>query len=106
MGQMMGRIELIGDESLFQPSSPRPAVVQVTTRDGASFEERVTSSRGTPENPMSDEEVEKKALALIAPVLGDNRASQLIEKIGVLESASTVRDISRAWKKDSRVRSA
>jgi 2-methylcitrate dehydratase PrpD len=90
---MMARIELVGDESLFQPSSPRPAVVQVTTRAGESFEERVASSRGTPGNPMSAEEVEKKALDLMTPVLGNGRSHELIDKVRVLESLPTVRDL-------------
>lgn len=97
--EMMARIELIGDESLFQPSAPRPAVVEVTTPGGESLREHVASSRGTPENPMSDEEVEKKALDLMAPVLGDARSRELIDKIRALESAATVRDLAGLLRK-------
>src|SRR2546426_1051252 len=91
--EMMARIELVGDETLFQPSAPRPAIVEVTTRSGETLREHVASSRGTPENPMSDEEVEKKALGLIAPVLGDARSRELIDKTRALESLPTVRDL-------------
>lgn len=97
--EMMARIELIGDESLFQPSAPRPAAVEVTTPGGESLREHVASSRGTPENPMSDEEVEKKALDLMAPVLGDARSRELIDKIRALESAATVRDLAGLLRK-------
>ncbi|MEK7210759.1 MAG: MmgE/PrpD family protein [Candidatus Binatota bacterium] len=97
--EMMARIELIGDESLFQPSAPRPAVVEVTTPGGESLREHVASSRGTPENPMSDEEVEKKALDLMAPVLGDARSRELMDKIRALESAATVRDLAGLLRK-------
>lgn len=97
--EMMARIELIGDESLFQPSAPRPAVVEVTTPGGGILREHVASSRGTPENPMSDEEVEKKALDLMTPVLGDARSRELIDKIRALESAPTVRDLAGLLRK-------
>jgi 2-methylcitrate dehydratase PrpD len=97
--EMMARIELIGDESLFQPSAPRPATVEITTRSGETLTERVANSRGTPENPMSDDEVEKKAVALMAPVLGDSRAREIIEKIRGLESLPSVRDLAALLKK-------
>ena len=97
--EMMARIELVGDETLFQPSAPRPATVEVTTRSGETLREHVASSRGTPENPMSDEEVEKKALGLIAPVLGDARSRELIDKTRALESLPTVRDLATLLRK-------
>jgi 2-methylcitrate dehydratase PrpD len=97
--EMMTRIELVGDESLFQPSAPRPAIVGVKTRSGETLREHIASSRGTPENPMSDEEVEKKALDLTAPVLGDARSRELIDKIRALESLPSVRDLAGLLKK-------
>jgi 2-methylcitrate dehydratase PrpD len=97
--EMMARIELVGDESLFQPSTPRPAVVEVTTATGEDLRAQVASSRGTPENPMSDEEVERKALDLMAPVLGAARSHDLIDKVRALESVSSVRDIAGLLKK-------
>jgi 2-methylcitrate dehydratase PrpD len=91
--EMMARIDLVGDASLFQPSAPRPAVVNVTTKNGESFHEHITSSRGTPENPMSDEEVEGKAFDLIARRLGETRSHALIDKIRALESLPAVAEI-------------
>ncbi len=41
------------------------------------FREHVVSVRGTPENPMSTEEVEEKAMHLMAPVLGKRPARNL-----------------------------
>ena len=97
--EMMARIELVADESLFQPSAPRPAIVEITTRSGETLREHVTHARGTPENPMSDEEVEKKALDLMAPVLGDARARELIDKIRALESLPSIRDLTSLLRK-------
>jgi 2-methylcitrate dehydratase PrpD len=91
--EMMALIDLLGDESLFHPSAPRPALVEVTTVNGGSFHERVTSSRGTPENPMTDEEVERKAFDLITPTWGNDRSHALIDKIRGLESLPSIAEI-------------
>jgi 2-methylcitrate dehydratase PrpD len=98
--EMMARVELLGDESLFQPSAPRPALVEVTTANGEGFQERITSSRGTPENPMSDEDVEKKAFDLMAPVLGDRRCHEVIDKLRRLESLPAFGDIAAMLKRE------
>lgn len=58
------------DASLSHAQIPRQRIVEVTTQSGETFREHVESVRGTPENPMSTEEVEEKAMHLMAPVLG------------------------------------
>ncbi|MBI4488072.1 MAG: MmgE/PrpD family protein [Deltaproteobacteria bacterium] len=97
--EMKARVELIADDSLSKPSAPRPAIVEITTRSGENFREQVSNARGTPENPMSDEEVEKKAMDLMAPVLGGQRSQEIIEKIRNLESLPSVRDLTSLLKK-------
>jgi hypothetical protein len=49
--------------------------------------------RGTPENPMTREEVETKAYGLIETIVGAGRARQLIEATRSLESLASVRDL-------------
>jgi hypothetical protein len=49
--------------------------------------------RGTSKNPMSGEEVVAKAHDLIAPVLGSEACSRLIEKVLTLESVKNVLDL-------------
>lgn len=97
--EMKGRIELVSEESLTNASIPRQGIVEVTTDSGETFREHVVSARGTPDNPMSDEEVEKKAMELMAPVLGEQRSQEVIEKIRDVESLATVRDLSSLLKK-------
>jgi len=38
----------------------RPAIVEISTKDGNKFRERVDLPKGEPENPLSDEELKKK----------------------------------------------
>jgi hypothetical protein len=64
----------------------------MTLRDGrevAHLEAR--GVRGTPQNPMTREEVEDKAFQLIAPVLGTLRARELIATVWKLDELDDVR---------------
>ncbi len=49
--------------------------------------------RGTPENPMSAEEIEAKARDLIEPITGAARAEGLIVAIRQLEKLRSVREL-------------
>ncbi len=51
--------------------------------------------RGTPGNPDGPEEVDAKALDLMAPVLGDGRAQELIAAIGNLDRFGPVSGLRR-----------
>ena len=91
--ELKARVELIPDDSLATVAAPRQGIVEVTIESGETFREHVVSVRGTPANPMSTEEVEKKALDLMAPVLGEERSQELIGKMRDLESLTSVRDL-------------
>ena len=76
------KVQLIGDEAM-ERSGPRfQGRVEVTFKDGKTLREHVSNCRGRPENPMSPEEVEKKAAWLMEPVLGKNNVEQIIESSG------------------------
>jgi len=87
------RVELVADEELMRSPIPRQGIVEVSTKSGETFREHVTSVRGTPQNPMTTEDVETKALELLAPVLGDQRSQEVMETIRALESLPNVRDL-------------
>ena len=46
--------------------------------DGRTLERYVAHNLGTPDNPMSDRQLEDKFFALAAPVLGDAVAQRLV----------------------------
>ena len=60
--------------------------MQIETLDGRTLNHHTRVVRGTALNPMDAKEIEAKALDLMAPVLGADRASELIV---------TVRDLDR-----------
>ena len=84
-------ITLMGDPELSAAKIIRQGIVEITTRDGSNLKEHVVSVRGTAENPMTTEEVEKKCRELLTPVLGVDRAKKLIEAIWNLEKVNNVR---------------
>jgi 2-methylcitrate dehydratase PrpD len=53
------------------------ARVVCNLHDGRSLERHVAHNLGTPDNPMSDSQLEDKFVALAAPVLGSERAGEL-----------------------------
>jgi 2-methylcitrate dehydratase PrpD len=87
--QQRAKIELISD-----PAVPRrKPIVEITTTGGKVLTHVTEAVRGTPENPMTREEVENKAYGLIEPIIGTGRAGQLIDAIRSLENVMSVRDL-------------
>ena len=91
------KVQLIGDEELEKlHSQTRGHTVEVTlksTERNSGTERVVESVRGTPENPMSREEVVAKARDLIVPVLGAPKCDALIEKLLNLENLKNIHEI-------------
>jgi 2-methylcitrate dehydratase PrpD len=88
---LRARIRLLPDSALTLALPPRQAIVESTTRDGRQLREHARAVRGTPENPMDRPEVEAKALDLLAPVLGAERARALAEQVWRIERVKAVR---------------
>jgi 2-methylcitrate dehydratase PrpD len=70
----------------------RVAVVEIMLNDGTRLIERNDTVRGTPENPMTQDEVVEKARDLIVPVLGAHTFARLVEKVLALEQVKNVRE--------------
>jgi len=84
------KINLIPDADLERLMPLRVAIVELTLADGMHLRQRVDNVRGTPENPMTRDEVLAKARDLICPVLGVAKCSSLLQKIFDLESVSDI----------------
>ncbi|MFI6347439.1 MmgE/PrpD family protein [Streptomyces sp. NPDC050560] len=67
--------------------------VRVDLRDGRSYEERVDTPKGEPENPMTPTEVRDKFLRLTVPAVGEDRAHALLTAVGSLPEAPRVRPL-------------
>jgi 2-methylcitrate dehydratase PrpD len=87
------KVEVIAEEELERLLPKRVAIVEVTLADGNRLREYNDTVRGTPENPMSREEVVAKARDLVTPVLGAETCSRLVEKIFQLDRVPDVREL-------------
>lgn len=87
--ELMARVEVVHDPAQeTPPGEPRTesARVIVRLRDGAAREIYVPHVTGFPSHPMSGDEVEAKALALMTPSLGAARAAEVIATVARIET--------------------
>ncbi len=87
--RLMERVDVVHDrEQEALPGEPRTesARIVVTHSDGTSVEKYVSHVVGFPSHPMSRAEVEHKAVNLMAPCIGEARASKVVEHVNNIES--------------------
>jgi 2-methylcitrate dehydratase PrpD len=87
------RINTVVDADLSEAKPTRQGIIELTMNDGARLREHVVSVRGTVENPLTREDVEEKCESLMAPVIGEDRTRELIDKIWNLENVKNVRGL-------------
>ena len=86
------KIQLVPDAELERRYPKRETIVEVTLTDGTVLTERVEAVRGTSDNPMTRDEVVAKCRDLVAPKLGPQKASDLIDKVLHLDSVRSLRE--------------
>lgn len=87
------RVQLIADPKLMDRAAPRSGKVEVTLKDGRTVSHFTRHAPGTKENPMNTERVNTKARLLMAPVLGDKQAEEVIRRVNALEDLANVREL-------------
>ncbi len=89
------KVQLVGDNEMERSGHRFQGMVEVTLKDGQTLREHVINCRGRPENPMSPEEVEKKAAWLMEPILGKKNVDQIIDSIRRIESLTNTRELTK-----------
>jgi 2-methylcitrate dehydratase PrpD len=69
------------------------ATVELQLRNGAALAARCTHTRGSPENPLTTEQVEAKFRRYAAPVLSANQIDGVIQAVARLEDVGSVRTL-------------
>jgi 2-methylcitrate dehydratase PrpD len=87
------KVDLVRDEELAKLLPVRVAIVEIDLTDGTRLSERVAAVRGTPRNPMLRAEVIDKARDLIAPVIGPQTSTRLIETVFAMEAMPDIRGL-------------
>ena len=67
--------------------------VRITTTDGSHFERYIPKPKGSPENPMTFEEMKDKFKGLVYPVLSEEKARQIFYKIQDLEELVDISEL-------------
>ena len=78
------------------PAFRHMAKVRVRTTDGRTFEETVTYRKGSPDNPLTGDEVEAKYFALVSNILGKAKAKQVRDMVFALDRADEVETLTYA----------
>lgn len=86
------KIDLLPSAELTVARPARQAIVKIETGMGT-FHHHARAVRGTPDNPMTAEEIEAKALDLVAPIIGAARGADLVKMCRNLGSVSSMRDL-------------
>ena len=74
-------------------SVDKGAGVEVETKDGRVLKETVTFSKGLPENPMTQAEVEEKFRYLVDPVMPKGVPQAIVETVNEVESVQDINEI-------------
>lgn len=92
--ELADRVTLIHDEGL-NPFFPEtmPTIVEVTTKDGGTFTERVDSAKGTPENPVTPGEVREKYRRLAGTVVDEGYAEGIERAVDRLDRMGDVGEL-------------
>jgi 2-methylcitrate dehydratase PrpD len=91
--RMRAKVQLVPDAELEKLYPKRETRVEVTLNDGAVFTERVEAVRGTPDNPMTRDEVVAKCRDLTEPSLGKSQSARLIDAVMNIERVRNVREL-------------
>jgi 2-methylcitrate dehydratase PrpD len=91
--EMRRRIKAVPSPELTEAKPARQAIIELKLHDGRTLSRRTHAVLGTPDNPMPAKDVEAKALDLIAPVTGNERAQRLVQQLRSLESVRNMRDL-------------
>ena len=69
----------------------KSCIITIKTKDGEQLSRRNDGpSKGDPENPLSKEDIEKKFNTMVTPVLGRDKAGQIISTIKQLDRLKDV----------------
>ena len=90
---LRSRITAIPSAELTVARPARQAIVEIDTMDGRQLRHRTYAVLGTPDNPMTENQVEAKARDLIAPVMGDAETERLIKTMRGIDDVEDIRSL-------------
>ena len=86
-------IRLEGSDQLSKNMPTRQGIVEITLQSGERFEFYTRDVKGTPNNPMNRNELDRKCTNLMSPILGASQAELICKSIWRLETCHSARDL-------------
>jgi 2-methylcitrate dehydratase PrpD len=87
------RITMIPSPDLTAAKPARQAIVEIDLVSGKTVRHHAKAVRGTPDNPMTTREIDDKALDLMAPIIGGERAGKLVAAVRSMEQMRSMREL-------------
>ena len=69
------------------------AKITITLQNGQKLKHHTVHALGSPENPLSDQQLVEKAKTLLEPVFDDKKADAIIDRLWVLEKVENISEI-------------
>ncbi len=91
------RITYIGAAARRDQALVRRCVMEVKLKDGRTLTQQTMAAKGSFENPLTRDEEEEKALDLIVPVLGKQRALALLAALWNFDELKDVRALRKLY---------
>jgi 2-methylcitrate dehydratase PrpD len=86
---LRNRIEIVQDDAI----DPHGAAISVTLNNGAVISASATNCIGSPENPLSDAQVEQKFRSLVGNRLASDDLNRLLSILWSLEEHPSIGDM-------------
>jgi 2-methylcitrate dehydratase len=93
--RLLKNIQVLADPELEKVSTKNrgPAIVTIELKNGSKYTQRADYEKGNINNPMSDEELEEKFLALTNGLMAESQARKVAKLIFNLEDAKSLADL-------------
>jgi hypothetical protein len=88
-------VNLQGSDELSKFMPTRQGIAEVVLRSGQVLRAHTRDVKGTPDHPMNRQELERKCIQLMAPVLGEERSKAICEGVWRLEQLDNARELTR-----------
>jgi 2-methylcitrate dehydratase PrpD len=91
--ELRKRFQAVPSPELTVARPARQAIIEIVTKDGRSLRHHTKAVLGTPDNPMTADQVEAKAYDLISPIMGAERSKALIAALRQIEKMQDIREL-------------
>jgi len=105
---LSGKVVPVNDPDLeqeYNQTGRLPVVITAVTHGGHSYRRRVVFPKGSPQNPLSREEVQRKFEHFASQVLSPGAVKDIVEMVSNLEQLDDVADLCRRFARPDRSRS-